>query len=496
MKKFILLMLTAALVAVSVLSCADEDGGTGTGNQNGPEDLWSEEFPPGMEPEAEAEELAFPDLPDIHFGGYNFRILNTRAGALLFLLTQLVAEEETGEALNDAIFRRNRRMEDRFGFNIVETSFNGPAQVRDAAQRSIQAASDDFDMAMLQTNQALPLAQDGLLEMFDRIPYINFSAPWWCQDMQRDLSIANRLFFTSGDFTFNHYSAAIVILFNKQLHMDLGLDCPYQLVRDGGWTIERFGEMGRAALRDLNGDGVFDQHDQFGFLAQSNVSTLAFMNAMGARYIVKDADDLPVLNINSEGFISRFLTMFDILTEEWHLERNRPPGSLGDAHAMFFNNQSLFWMELINNTSRFRAMETDFGILPTPKLNEQQPYHISGTGHFHVMCIPVTAVDLERTGIILEALSAESRLTTRSVYYDTMLVNQVLNRDEESGEMLDIIFANRVYEIGRAFWEASIAQPIAHAMRDMNRDIASVIERHEAAAIATIEATVAAFLEN
>ena len=498
MKKFILLMLTITLAALPVLSCA----GDGGGQPHSP----AETGEPGTEPGTTAEpgagvmeveeELTFPDLPNINFEGYDFRIMNTRAGAQGFILTQLIAEEETGEALNDAIFRRNRRMEDRFGFNVVEIGFNNPGQVRDAARRSIQAASDDFDLAMMQSIQALPLAQDGLFEMVDRIPHIDLTRPWWDQNMKRDLSIGNRLFFTSGDFSFNQYSVTIAILFNKELHEDLGLDCPYQLVREGRWTVDRFAEQGRAALRDLNGDGVFDQHDQFGLLAQSNVSTLALMNGMGARYVVKDADDLPVLNINTEGFISRFLTMFDLLTEEWHLERNRPPGSLANDQTMFFNNQALFWMELINGASSFRAMETDFGIIPVPKLDEQQAYHISATGHFHVMCIPVTTVDLARTGIILEALNAESRLTTLTVYYDTMLINQLMNRDEESGEMLDIIFANRVYETGRVFWDSNIANPIAHAMRDMNRDIVSVIERHEAAAVVDIGRTIAAFLEN
>jgi len=139
-------------------------------------------------------------------------------------------------------------------------------------------------------------------------------------------------------------------------------------------------------------------------------------------------------------------------------------------------------------------MENDFGILPIPKFDEQQPYHIASTGLPHVMCIPVTTSDLERTGIILEALNAESRLTTLTVYYDTMLVTQVA-RDEESGEMLDIIFANKIYETGRKFWETNVAGPISGAMANGNRDIVSIIERSEARAVRDIETAIDAFLE-
>ena len=496
MKKLILLILTTALIAVPVLSCASDDngeqpGGTETGRGNG-----NEEIPGYAELECDLEEeLAFPDLPQINFGGYEFRILNSAPGSQPHILHQLIAEAETGEALNDAIFRRNRRMEERFGFNLVMTSFPTLVAIRDTAQTSIMAASDDFDLMMMLPQHALPMAQDGMLEMIDRIPYIDLSRPWWDQDMVRDFSIGGRVFFTSGDFSFNQYSVAMPIFFNKQIHADLGLDCPYTLVHEGRWTIDRFAEQARQGNRDLNNDGIMNHEDQWGFASIATLYTLGFMNGMGARYVINDADGMPVLNMNTQGFISRFHIIADIFSEGWIYDFHRPDTPTR-TEVMFQNNQALFWLELMNWATILRGMDNDFGILPVPKLNEQQEYHITAAGNPHVMSIPVTTADLGRTGIILEALNAESRLTTLTVYYDTMLVNQLLNRDEESAEMLEIIFANRVYETGRFFWETNISIPVAEAMRDMNRDIVSVIERHEAAAIADIERTVESFLGN
>ena len=492
MKKFILLMLIGALTAAPVLSCAADDNDV---NQNGrpAENGLLGDPAADVVPADETEELSFPELPDVYFEGHYFRILNSADGHVGFLMTQLFAESETGEALNDAIFRRNRRMEERFGFSIVQIDGPGPGHVRDRLRTSVSAGSDDFDMGMMQPIQALPLAQTGTLVMIDTMPYINLSAPWWDQDMNRDLSIGNRLFFTASDFGFTQYSATIPIFFNMELRAALGLDCPYTLVREGRWTIDRFAEMGRAALRDLNGDGVLDRHDQWGYIAFAHIYTLAFMNGTGARYVIKDADDIPVLNLNTEGFINRFNAVFEIFSEDWLFR-----GDLGGARPedLFANNQTLFWSELMHQAVVLRAMDADFGILPVPKLNEQQEHHIHGTGHPHVICIPATAPDLNRTGIILEALAAESRLTVLDVYFDTMLVNQVMNRDENSAEMLDIIFANRVYETGRKFWNEQIVQPIADAMRDMNRDIVSIIERQEPSALAAIERTVVAFLDH
>ena len=141
-------------------------------------------------------------------------------------------------------------------------------------------------------------------------------------------------------------------------------------------------------------------------------------------------------------------------------------------------------------------MDTDFGILPMPKLNEQQPHHISEGAYPHVMTIPATTSDLERTGIILEALCAESRITTLSTYLDTMLVNQVLSRDEESGEMLDIIFSNRLYDMGKLFWREHTTGAVSSLMSNNNRDIVSAIERSQIRAETAITRTINAVFKD
>ena len=489
MKKFVLLTLILMLTTLPLLACASESDGGNIDNTEPNSDIKADTAAEADETVEDA--LTFPDLPDIDFEGYEFRILNSRDGSIAWLWTQLVSEEETGEALNDAIFRRNRRMEEKFGFNLAQIDAGDPGDVFNRARRIIQSGSDDFDLAMTVPSNALTLAQGDMIVSIDQMPHIDLSSPWWDQNMNRDFSIGNRLFFTSGDFSFNQYSATITILFNKQMHSDLALDDPYQLVREGKWTIEKFGEMGRAGLKDLNGDGIYDADDQWGYMAFSHVYTLAFMNGMGARYIQKDEHDMPYLTTNTEQFISRFHAMFDILQEGWLFDGNTR--GMGRPEHIFLENRALFWTELMNWANILRSMENDFGILPMPKYDEQQPYHIASTGLPHVMCIPATTGDFNRTGVILEALNAESRLATLTVYYDTMLVTQ-LARDEESGEMLDIIFANKIYETGRKFWESNVAGPISSAMANGNRDIISVIERSETRAVRDIETAVETFI--
>ena len=59
------------------------------------------------------------------------------------------------------------------------------------------------------------------------------------------------------------------------------------------------------------------------------------------------------------------------------------------------------------------------------------------------------------TGAALEAMAYYSVDTLTTAYYDNALKSRYI-RDEESGEMLDILFATRVYDLGFIFnWGGS-----------------------------------------
>lgn len=94
-------------------------------------------------------------------------------------------------------------------------------------------------------------------------------------------------------------------------------------------------------------------------------------------------------------------------------------------------------------------MEADFGILPVPMLDEKQGEYYSGVHAYGLSLIgvPVTCKDTVMTGAVLESMAYESLDTLTPAYYNVTL-NGKYFRDEESGEMLDIIFGTRVYDLG------------------------------------------------
>ena len=96
-----------------------------------------------------------------------------------------------------------------------------------------------------------------------------------------------------------------------------------------------------------------------------------------------------------------------------------------------------------------RELEFEFGILPFPKLNEEQKEYkvFCGAG---IMGVPVNTDNPERIGSVLEGLAYYSYKILRPVFFDVVLENKTL-RDTDSYEMLSLIYDARTFEFGYHF---------------------------------------------
>jgi hypothetical protein len=81
------------------------------------------------------------------------------------------------------------------------------------------------------------------------------------------------------------------------------------------------------------------------------------------------------------------------------------------ARSLFANDKFLFHLAGPLILSEFRNMESDFGLLPMPKLDPSQPrYYHAVDSETAMLSIPVTC-EPEKTGAVLEAMAAESMYT-------------------------------------------------------------------------------------
>lgn len=274
---------------------------------------------------------------------------------------------------------------------------------------------------------------------------------------------------------------AYTLLFNKQLISDLGLDNPYTLVESGEWTFDKMSSMMKSATNDINGDGIMNERDSYGYVAHAKMVVPNFYISAGEMSIKKDKNDIPYFAAGEERFMRVWEKVYQIMYDDANWYNNKSPD--GDVPTQsikaFQENRALFMDTSFFEIEKLRSMETDFGIIPYPKFDTNQDKYYARISYYIPTIVPVTNRDLEMTGALFEALNAESHRTVLPTYLDTIL--RVRNtRDEESARMLDIIFDSFVVDIGDTTMCAIIRDGFIASMFSNNtRTFASTIEKQE-----------------
>ncbi|MBQ4573917.1 MAG: hypothetical protein IJA85_01845 [Clostridia bacterium] len=439
MKRKIALLLLALLLSQTLAACSTSDPAN--------DDLSAGDVTTAVEETTAAETgpiVYIDDLGEYDFEQHEFRIHTRQRN---FFNGELVVEE-TGDVLDDTIYARNRTLEERFNITISEVYGE-----MDAARRAITAGDNDYDMISTRCISTFTLAQEGLLYKVSDIDLIDLSKGYWDASLNEDLKIGNEQYLATGAFNLTAYDFVHTLVFNKDMIEQQQVENPYELVNSNKWTFEAFERLSKGATQDINGDSTMNDDDSYGLLSQPKAVLPGFWIGAGEQSIDRDDQNYPVFNLTSDTNFSTVIErIFEITwdTNAWYpntYEQNEEPALTN----MFKNNKGLFMDMTFFYIPALRDMETDFGIIPYPKWDENQENYLTRVEGAELFGVPITAENLERTGAIIEAMACESMNEVIPVYYDLSLKTKV-TRDEESAKMLDIIFANRVFDWGDTFW--------------------------------------------
>jgi ABC-type glycerol-3-phosphate transport system substrate-binding protein len=401
---------------------------------------------------AEATTIERPAIPEgTNYGGYAFRVLTPDVD-FTTLVDEIYSAEETGDVMNDAVYKRNRLIENMLSINISAVSGPGHwlTELPPYAIKIIQAGEDAFDIIDGAYQPRLAFA--GCLENLYNVPGMDLSKPWWDKRMIEDLSYGgNKLYYVIGDIGWCGMSGVMCTLFNKKMFEDFGVEYPYQKVRQGKWTLDEYAKLIRDAARDLDGDGVMDETDQWGLSGNSG-TVLWSMLGCGEKVISLDQNGLPFINSLSERHV-QVISALSGLTSDKNYVLLAENLKLADPYAALdaARNESrlLFFSSTVAGIPNMRALEFDFGVIPSPKFDENQPEYRSPATSYSSgassISIPVTNGDLERTGTILEAMSGYSTDIIIPALIDVALKSKY-TRDEESAEMIELILRTKMFD--------------------------------------------------
>lgn len=223
MRRMGILLLAAMLLAGCSSGESETDAGT----------IDSTAAESVTETETEAEGWQYPD---VDYGGGEFRILNL--DQLWDMFIRIDVDELNGEALNDAVYNRNRTVEDKLNCKIVEKCLENDAgntitRITDLAQQSIMANENEYDVMYLPINQNTSLITQGYLLDLQAIPELQLDETWWDQDIIGTTTLDGKLYFVSGAANLMAFDSMWCLFFNENMMADHGLAVPYDLVREG-----------------------------------------------------------------------------------------------------------------------------------------------------------------------------------------------------------------------------------------------------------------------
>ncbi len=211
-------------------------------------------------------------------------------------------------------------------------------------------------------------------------------------------------------------------------------------------------QLGKSVASDMNGDGVRDENDMFGLLSDSGMMFLFYFTC-GNNFVTLDDRGEPFFTVESERTFDSCDWLVDFFNDtDTMLWASKCSNTWTTLDKVFMENRNLFRPGSIYDIIYYRNMEHDFGILPYPLFDEGQEdyYHLIASHVCPGLSVPTTNTKLDMTTYLLEALAYESRDTVTEAYYDLNLYTKMA-RDNESGDMLDIIFSTKRYDLGFVF---------------------------------------------
>lgn len=467
MKKQISILLAAALLASSLAACGKPENGGVTTSAGTASDTSASV---SDTTESDSRDQISDNLPDKDFGGAEFRI-----SCMSKYSSEMDVDQLNGDVCNDAVYNRNRKIEDRFNIKIKTnvTQWVTNESYPDYVKKTVLAGEDAFDIAGVYTYLSGSLITSGCYRNWYDVPYVDFSKPWWVQSCEKAFSVGDKMYVAVGDLSVTTLLLSYGIFMNKTQAENYNLPNMYDVVRDGKWTIDYLNNTVKDIYKDLNGNNESDEEDFFGFAGEKVTNLDVYPSAFDISITKKDADNLPVIEIDTE-------KMQTAVEKVYNLYYNTPGAvavqSAGDEIKIFADGRALFLTTFMNNAfTTFRDMKDDYGILPYPKFDEKQTeYYTNSMDNYSLLGIPKTAKNLEMIGIITEALNAESYKTVMPAYYNVALSSKY-TRDDDSLEMLDIIMKGRNYDFSILHGTelSGIPYVFRNLLRDKSTDFAS-----------------------
>ena len=433
--KWMALFLAMVLAAGAMSACAGEETAETAETQ--------------VQTEAETEDPnlrinAKDNLPaDLNYGGE--RIGWVCHTATTYQISVGGMDELTGDVVMDAVYNRTAAVEERLNIDLDTTYEDLSWQdYGTKIENTVMAGDSIWDIIYTKGNSSIQMGRDHLYLPLQDMQYLELDQPWWWTEAIDEMSLdGNVKRYLLGDLIMDNLHSGIrVVYFNKDIMTDIGEDVDgfYQQVLDGDWTMDLLTSLTEKAYVDTDGNGEMNLGDQFGCYIGEKYMVYGMSAAHDVKRQSRDEKNYAYMDFDVE----RAQTSLDAILKfaydtqgSWFVgnnDQNRIDNNcFASGKALFAYNRLDF-----SFTDNARNMESPYGILPSPKLDDSQEWYrslVTNAGTFAT--VPITC-NKEYIGAVLEAIAAESYRSVVEPYFEVALKTKY-SSDSYTAQCLDII---------------------------------------------------------
>ena len=351
--------------------------------------------------------------------------------------------ESTGEVVNDAIYDKNKYVEELLNVELefIEHDFEYGSRdgMYNAIRTSVMSDSSPYDIVLTPTYFTSTLVAEGLLADLNLLVHLDFSREWWSQGFIETATIDGKTYMAGGDGLLPFITGMFCMSFNKTLAGEYSIGKVYDIVNSGEWTVDMLHELTTGIYKDLNGDGSADENDRYGLEVLNPNFLLPFLTSCELEAFKRDGDKYSY-NYGSERCVDAFNRVFALLhdPEATYMITANPNGDIRTG-SPFAEGRTLFTTINLVDLTYYRDSKFEYGVVPYPKFDEaQENYRTMVSNGIINFSVPVTNAGDEAIGAVIEAMGYAGLKFTTPAYFETALKIKYAH-DDETSQMLDLI---------------------------------------------------------
>ena len=349
------------------------------------------------------------------------------------IASEIYREDDSASLISKAMEERKKIIKEMYSANIAEE--NIAASILPSEFAAEQLSKYDIIVHERYGHKSYSNNYINLYYLNIYLPH-----PWWDQGYVNENTIDGILYATTGSFSTQAFDLTHALIFNKSVKNSIpaiqDMDF-YDLVEDGYWTIDTFLSIVQKACSANQGTEG---------LALSPSSLRQFYFGMGEHYLNK-TDNKDGTSKFSAGFDKNNTDASQLLAELLNYAKGKGTTSSFTAFEDFNENKLLFTETTLGSLEDY--IDTDFGILPFPKMSTEQKDYVSfAEKDILTISVPKNCRDIAMISDFLTIYAYYSHYTVYEAYVESITA---LTSGEEDAQTVKTLISGRTYDLAFSY---------------------------------------------